>query len=81
MWRGVAGWCRGRPNVDGGSVWKPRLFYDKATWSGLSKGSKEGRDKRVRSQQEKSLQQESGPHPDWQSAVLSDGEPAHVNNN
>ena len=64
----------------GGSVYKGGQG---ATWSGLSRGGEEGRDKRVRSQREKNvLQEERGlPHPDWQSAMLSGGEPAQDNTN
>ena len=59
---------------------KPKLFSDKP-WSGVSRGGEEGWDKRVRSQQEKSSQQERGPHPDWQSTLVSSGEPAQNKNN
>ena len=56
----------GRVNWD-----KPRLFYDKATWSELSMGGEEGRDEKVRShkKRKKALKEEREPHPDWQSTV------------
>ena len=58
------------------------VFGTAATKSGLGKGGEEGRDKRERHRQrKKSSQQERGPHPDWQSAMVSGGEPVQDQRN